>query len=94
MQQLQYYQQLILPVLKRFDIKRAAIFGSFAKGAEHSESDIDLLIEPAKSFTLFNMLQLEAEISHLTNRKIDIVEYNALKSSIKSEVLQSAITIL
>ncbi len=94
MQQLQTYQQLILPVLKRFNIKRAAIFGSFAKGAEHAGSDIDLLIEPSKSFTLFNMLQLEAEISKLTNRKTDIVEFAALKNSIKTEVLQSAITIL
>lgn len=94
MQQLEQYQQLILPVLKRYFIKRAAIFGSFAKGNITATSDMDLLIEPEKDFTIFQMLQLEDEISELINRKVDLVEYSALKPSIKKEVLLSAITIL
>ena len=94
MQQLEQYQQLILPVLKRYFIKRAAIFGSFAKGNINADSDVDLLIEPAMGFTLFNMLKLEEEISELVKRKVDLVEYSALKPSIEKEVLRSAITIL
>ena len=94
MQQLEQYQQLILPVLKKYLIKRAAIFGSFSKGIATSESDIDLLIEPEKDFTLFKMLQLEQEISNIINRKVDLVEYGSLKQSIKDEVLLSAIPIL
>jgi predicted nucleotidyltransferase len=92
--QLEQYQELILPVLKRYFIKRAAIFGSFAKGNSTANSDIDLLIEPENNFTLFKMLQLEQEISQLINRKVDLVEYSALKPSIKNDVLRSAITIL
>ncbi|MDB5151706.1 MAG: Nucleotidyltransferase domain protein [Mucilaginibacter sp.] len=94
MQQLEQYQQLILPVLKRYFIKRAAIFGSFAKGNITANSDMDLLIEPEKDFTIFKMLQLEQEISELIKRKVDLVEYSAIKPSIKEEVLLSAITIL
>ena len=94
MQQLEQYQQLILPVLKRYFIKRAAIFGSFAKGNITANSDMDLLIEPEKDFTIFKMLQLEQEISELIKRKVDLVEYSAIKPSIKKEVLLSAITIL
>jgi predicted nucleotidyltransferase len=94
MKELEQYQKLILPVLKRYFIKRAAIFGSFAKGNSHKNSDVDLLIEPENGFTLFNFLQLEDEISTLINRKVDLVEFSALKPSIKEEVLLSAITIL
>lgn len=94
MQQLEQYQQIILPVLKRHFIKRAAIFGSFAKGNNTSDSDIDLLIEPEKDFTIFKMLRLEEEISALIKRKVDVVEYSALKPSIKNEVMLSAVTIL
>jgi predicted nucleotidyltransferase len=94
MKDLEQYQQLILPVLKRYFIKRAAIFGSFAKGEENTNSDIDLLIEPEKDFTIFKMLKLEDEISALIKRKVDLVEYSALKPSIRKEVLLSAITIL
>ena len=94
MSELEDYQRLIIPVLKRYFIKRAAIFGSLAKGEMTVKSDIDLLIEPEKDFTLFTMLKLEQEISELIKRKVDLVEYSALKALIKKEVLQSAITIL
>lgn len=94
MGELEQYQQLILPVLKRYFIKRAAIFGSFAKGNISADSDVDLLIEPEKDFTIFKMLRLEEEISEIIKRKVDVVEYSALKPSIKKEVLLSAITIL
>lgn len=94
MKDIELYQQLILPVLKRHFIKRAAIFGSFAKGNTRIDSDVDLLIEPEKDFTIFKMLKLEEEISELIKRKVDLVEYSALKPSIINEVLSSAITIL
>lgn len=94
MQQLKDYQQLIVPVLKKYEIKRAAIFGSFAKGIHTTESDLDLLIEPTNGFTMYKMLQLESEIARMIERKIDIVEFSALKLSIRNEVLQSAVTIL
>ena len=84
----------ILPVLKRYFIKRAAIFGSMAKGNINADSDVDLLIEPEDGFTIFKMLKLEEEISELIKRKVDLVEYSALKPSIRKEVLVSAITIL
>jgi predicted nucleotidyltransferase len=94
MQEIEKYQRLILPVLKRYFIKRAAIFGSAAKGNMNADSDVDLLIEAEEGFTLFKMLKLEEEISELIKRKVDLVEYSALKSSIKTAILSSAITIL
>ncbi|MBC7398966.1 MAG: nucleotidyltransferase domain-containing protein [Mucilaginibacter sp.] len=75
-------------------VKHAAIFGSVAKGDTHPNSDIDLLIEPDKDFTIFKMLILEEEIAALLKCKVDLVEYSALKPSIKDEVMRSAITIL
>lgn len=94
MEELEQYQKLILPVLERYFIKRAAFFGSFAKGTHTTKSDVDILIEPTKGFTIFEFLKLEEEISALTKRKVDLVEYSAIKPSIKEEVLLSAITIL
>lgn len=94
MQKVKYYKELILPVLKRFNIKHAALFGSIAKDTDTLQSDIDILIEAGSGFTLFDTLTLENELSELTNRKIDIVEFSAIKPSIKQEVLRTAISIL
>ena len=87
-------RQTILSVLKKQPIQRAAVFGSFARGEEHAHSDIDLLIEYSARHTLFDILRLENELSEATSRKVDIVEYAAIKPTIKERILSQAITIL
>lgn len=94
MQPMQQYKDLIIPVLKRFNIRRAAIFGSIAKHTETAQSDIDILIEAGNGFTLFDALKLESELSEITNRRIDIVEFSAIKPSLEKEILRTAISIL
>ncbi|WP_295650058.1 nucleotidyltransferase domain-containing protein [uncultured Mucilaginibacter sp.] len=94
MQEIDQYLNEMTAVLKRYGIRHASIFGSFSKGTNTSDSDVDMLIEPGDNFTLFNLLLLEEELKELTNRNIDLVEFGAIKQSIKNEVLQSAIPIL
>jgi len=94
MQEFEKYMQEIAVILKRYQIRHASLFGSFSKGTQTEHSDIDMLIEPGSNFTLFDMINLEEELNLLTNRKIDLVEFSAIKPSIKNEVLESAILIL
>ena len=35
----------IIPVLKRYQVKRAAFFGSIVRGDYNKDSDIDILVE-------------------------------------------------
>ena len=87
-------KQTILGVLKKQPIQRAAVFGSFARGEEQANSDIDLLIEYSTRHTLFDILRLENELSQATSRKVDIVEYASIKPTIKKKILEQAIAIL
>ena len=87
-------KQALLSVLGRQPILRAAVFGSFARGEQQPNSDIDLLIEYATPHSLFDILRLENELSAATARRIDIVEYAAIKPTIKERILSQAITIL
>lgn len=92
--QINSIKELILGVLKKHPIKKAAIFGSFARNEANSNSDIDLLIESNQPITLFDVLRLENELMKATSRKIDIVEFSAIKKSIRANVLKDAIIIL
>lgn len=87
-------RQSILSVLRQQPISRAAVFGSFARGEAGANSDIDLLIEYSSPHSLFDMLKLEAELAQVTSRKIDIVEYDAIKPSISERILMQAVAIL
>ena len=84
----------ILGVIANYPVKRAAVYGSFARGDSTDGSDVDLLIETSKPVTIFQILQLEIDISEITRRKTDIVEYAAIKDSIRERVLAEAIQIL
>jgi predicted nucleotidyltransferase len=92
--QIDSIKSAIIKVLKRYPISRASIFGSFARNEANKDSDIDLLIESNKPITLFDILSLEKELSEVTSRKIDIVEFSAIKSSIRENILKEAIPVL
>ena len=84
----------IMGILDKYPVSKAAIFGSFARGEENKDSDIDLLIETSKPVSMFVILKMEKELGQITKRKIDIVEYSAIKQSIKQRILSEAIPIL
>lgn len=88
------FKEQIRGILNKYPISKAAVFGSFARGEENNSSDIDLLIETSKPISMFAILKMERELGLIMKRKIDIVEYSAIKRSIKQNVLSEAIPIL
>lgn len=83
----------ILPILDRVGAKRPAIFGSFATGNENDNSDIDILVELPDSFSLLDYIKLKHEIEDVVGRKVDLVEYDALKPMIRDAILNQAVSI-
>lgn len=68
-------------------VKNIGIFGSYARGEQTNESDIDVLVEFSKPVGFFHLVRLEDFLSSLLGRKIDLVTKNALKPAIKDEIL-------
>ena len=84
----------IVDILSRYPVSKAAIFGSFANGTEHKNSDIDILIETNGPVSLFLILDIENQIAKATKKKADIVEYSAIKPSIRKTILSESVRIL
>ncbi len=53
-------------------IKKAYLFGSYSRGEETEESDIDLRIEYDNSFNLFDLSELSYLLRQKTGKKVDI----------------------
>ncbi len=90
----QQFKLQLTQLLQQFPLQRASLFGSYARNEETETSDIDILIEPKKGFTIFDMLRMEQTLEEKLNRKIDLVEFAAIKPSIRERVLQQAITLI
>ena len=84
----------IIPILKKHGIRKAGIFGSYARGEHKRNSDIDILIKLAESKNLLDFVGVKLELEEELGRKVDLVEYDAIKPRIKQRILKEEINIL
>jgi len=68
----------IIPVLRRYDVVRAAIFGSFVRGETKKSSDIDILVEFKGEKSLLDLVALKMELEEVLRRNVDVLTYNSL----------------
>lgn len=85
---------IIINVLKKHSIRKASIFGSYARGEQRRNSDIDILIEPAKGMSLLDISGLKIELEDTLNRKVDIISYKYIHPYLKESILKSEIKII
>jgi hypothetical protein len=86
-------QEKIITILADYPITSASIFGSTAKKSVHADSDIDILFDynHKTKFSLFDMLEIQEKLQDKLGKDIDFVPVGGLKTSIKEEILSSAI---
>jgi len=84
----------IIPILKKQGVKKAALFGSQARGDTKKNSDVDLLVKLPKRFGLFEMGGLKMDLEEALNKKVDLVEYAAIHPLLKKQILKEKISIL
>jgi len=90
--------QLILresaPFLKsEYDVESIGIFGSFVRGEQNSESDLDLLVTFFRKPGLFKFISLENYLSALLGIKVDLVMPSALKNRIGKQIRSEVISV-
>jgi predicted nucleotidyltransferase len=79
-------------VKDRFGVKNIGIFGSFARGEEHSDSDLDVLVDFEEGKKTFdNYMDLKFYLEELFGRKVDLVTVNALRPRLKTAILRETL---
>lgn len=63
----------IYSFLKKEGATKVAIFGSYARGEEKPESDIDVLVEFPETKGLLTMVRIERELSEFLGVKVDLL---------------------
>ncbi len=81
-------------IFEKYGVKKAAIFGSYARGEQKRSSDIDLLVDVPDKIGLLGMVALKLELEAALKRKVDLVEYECIKPIIKESVLSAQIPVL
>ena len=85
----------ITKVLKKNKVTKAGIFGSYSRGEQNKNSDIDIVVEINDSnMSLLGFIRLSRLLEGLLKRKVDLVEYSAIKPRIKERILKEEIRII
>ncbi len=85
----------IIPILKKNKVTKAGIFGSYARGEQRKDSDIDIAVQiNDKKMSLLGFIRLIRLLEETLNKKVDLVEYSAIKPIIKDSILNEEVRIL
>lgn len=91
---MQDIESVALKVLNEYPIKRAAFFGSAARGDITAGSDIDILVEFLPDTRGILYFSLQVDLEEAFNRSVDLITFDALhheaKEQFKKNVLQDA----
>jgi predicted nucleotidyltransferase len=84
----------ILPILRRYGVKRVGLFGSCVRGEIKGNSDVDVLVEIEKDISLLDFVGIKLELEEALGRKVDLVEYDTIKPLLKERILREQVVVL
>lgn len=76
---------------EKYGVKEIGIFGSFVRGEQDEESDLDILVEFEKPIGFIRFMKLENSLSELLRVKVELVTKKALKPYIGQQILQEVL---
>ena len=79
---------------EQFGVSALWVFGSYVRGEQESDSDVDVLVEfDRPGMTLLKFVDLEMLLSERLGIKVDLVRRGALKPRIRPNVLTEAVAV-
>ncbi|MEK6921708.1 MAG: nucleotidyltransferase family protein [Nanoarchaeota archaeon] len=82
----------IIPLLRENKVKKAGIFGSYAREEQKKTSDIDILIDFNGS--LLDLVSLERKIQKKLRKRIDLLTYKSIHPLLRKRILREEVRIL
>jgi predicted nucleotidyltransferase len=82
----------LLPDLRRrYPIRSMGVFGSYVRGDQREDSDLDLLVELGDGMDLIAFAELQLELSDALGISVDLVEREALRPRLAPHVLSEVV---
>ena len=75
-------QTKIVEFLKSRDVKKIELFGSYARGEEREDSDIDLIVAFNKDIDLFDFVGVKLDLEEKLNKKVDLLTKDSISKYI------------
>lgn len=88
-------REMVAPLLVKYDMASASLFGSYARGEATSFSDIDLLLVGNEGFRPFNVFGVAEDLHRASGKSVDVYEISELdQGPFRDTVLREAVALL
>jgi len=84
----------IKPVLLKYGVSKAELFGSTAWGEMTDKSDVDILVQLPDEASLLDLVHLKQELEGYLGREVDVVTYRSVHPYIKDYVFSKTISVV
>ncbi|MDP2906188.1 MAG: nucleotidyltransferase family protein [Candidatus Omnitrophota bacterium] len=85
------HSERLKSLLKIYQVKRLALFGSYANGIAGKRSDVDFLVEFKTGADLLDQVGLKQDLEALLKKRVDVVTPNSLSKYFRDKVLKEAV---
>lgn len=76
-------KEKLLPVFKKHNIKKAILFGSYAKGSADNRSDIDIMVDSnLRGLAFYGLLE---DVVNAIGKSVDLLDKQQIKAESKVE---------
>ena len=93
MANLEEIKKKVRPILEKYGIQKAGVFGSTARG-EAEIYDVDLLVKIDQKISLLDFIGIQQELEDELDMKVDLVEYASLKPALKEDILKEEVPVI
>ncbi len=80
-------KEIALPILREYGIERAGFYGSRVRGDHRPDSDLDVVVECPKGFSLLDLSGLRLDLCDTLGVEVDIATYKGLHPMVRDQIL-------
>lgn len=76
---------------EEYGLAVVAVFGSYVRGEQAGQSDLDLLVEFLRPISLLELVGAEIYLTEVLGVKVDLVPRRAVRAELRESILQEAV---
>ena len=80
-------------IAREFKAEIVGIFGSYARGEQKKESDVDIVVRFREGASLFDLVGLADFLEEKLGIKVDVVSERAIRPELKDHILKDLVAV-
>jgi predicted nucleotidyltransferase len=90
---LESMRPIVRRITRAYGVQNVRVFGSFVRGEQRKQSDLDLLVDLPDDMSLLDLSGLKIALEEALHRRVDVVPSGAIKPALRERILAEARTL-